>query len=66
MMKRVQPVVKPARRLLRRTTVNHMLDTSTTTLKELERRGKLTPIRLGKRTISYPAEQVEALARGET
>jgi hypothetical protein len=56
---------KPARRLYRRRTAAEILDTSINMLKKLERKGKLTAVRLGGRDVFYRAEEVDALARGE-
>jgi predicted site-specific integrase-resolvase len=55
----------PPRRLVRRKRAAETLDTSITMLKRLEREGRLTVVRLGARDVFYPAEQIDALARGE-
>jgi predicted site-specific integrase-resolvase len=57
---------KAPRRLYRRRHAAELLDTSITMLKRLEAAGKLRVIRLGGRDVYYPAEQVEALAQGDT
>ncbi len=49
------------RKLYRRSTAAALLDTSIHTLRALEQADKLTPVRLGKRDVYYPAEQVDAL-----
>jgi hypothetical protein len=54
----------PARKLLRRKTAATVLDCDIQLLKRLEKEGKLTPIRLGKRYVSYGVGEVEALAQG--
>jgi hypothetical protein len=63
-MERGTNQMKPARRLLKRATAAEVLDTSITTLKALEKAGKLTPIRLGLRHVHYDVKEVEALASG--
>jgi predicted site-specific integrase-resolvase len=61
--------VKPKRQLLKRRTAAEILDTSVSTLKKWEREGRLKPIRLGRRHVSYDARQIQAIAvaarRGE-
>lgn len=57
---------KAQRRLYRRRHAAELLDTSITMLKRLEAAGKLRVIRLGGRDVFYQAEQVEALAQGDT
>jgi hypothetical protein len=57
-----KPITEP-RRFYKRDTAAHVLDLSKSTLKRLERRGLLTPVKMGNRDIGYRAEQVEAIAR---
>jgi hypothetical protein len=57
----------PNRIAVRRRTAAAMLDTTVRTLKDLEKLGKLTPVRLGPKgkEVSYRVAELEALARGE-
>jgi hypothetical protein len=50
--------------LYRRATAAEMLDTSISGLKRLEREGRLTPKRIGKRDVHYAASEIHALAQG--
>jgi Helix-turn-helix domain len=67
--KRLEKEVAPAkpiterRKLYKRATAAHVLNQSISTLRRLERQGPLTPVKMGRRDIRYPAEQVEAIAR---
>ena len=63
-MERVNQV-KPAQQLYKRATAAKILDTSTSTLKLLEKEGRLRPIRLGRRYVYYKVAEVEALASGK-
>jgi hypothetical protein len=58
-----EPDTKRQRRLVRRATAIEILDTSLSTLKALEKAGKLTPIRIGKRDVHYQAAADAARAR---
>jgi hypothetical protein len=55
----------PARRLYRRNTAAQILDCAVDMLRQLEKQGKLHPIRLNKLHVFYAAEEVDAIARGE-
>jgi predicted site-specific integrase-resolvase len=61
--------IKPKKRLYKRRTAAQILDVSVSTMKQFEKQGRLTPIRLGKRHVCYDAKQIEAIAaaavRGE-
>jgi hypothetical protein len=63
-MERVNQV-KPAQQLYKRATAAKILDTSITTMKMLEKEGRLKPVRLGKRYVYYKVGEVEALASGK-
>jgi len=53
------------RSLTKRRRAAEILDTSVSTLKRLEREGRLTPRRVGLRDIAYPTWQVRAIAEGK-
>lgn len=64
-MKKKAKKPKPPRRLYRRATTAEILDCSLNMVKQLERVGTLTKVRLGTRDVFHPAHEVDALAGGE-
>jgi hypothetical protein len=55
----------PPKKLYRRRTAAEVLDCDIQMLKQLEKQGRLHPIRLNRLHVFYRSEEVEALARGE-
>jgi hypothetical protein len=56
---------KPPKKLYRRRTAAEVLDCDIQMLKQLEKQGRLHPIRLNRLHVFYDVEEIHAIARGE-
>ena len=55
----------PPKKLYRRRTAAEVLDCDIQMLKQLEKQGRLHPIRLNRLHVFYDVEEIHAIARGE-
>jgi hypothetical protein len=66
MEKAMQKIASRPPMLYPRREAARLLGSSITMLKRLERTGRLHPVRLGSKNVFYRADEIEALARGDT